>query len=164
MGKFIRFLNESNINKIKSDLKVSGNESLQDWFERNQTRLEDQFEKLNSEKTRFGEWFTILYKVLKGDIKDKKFSTIWNDADILNESKQDDKNEIGTLLKRYYNAKLKNYNNKLSGKREAEIAANFALQDMIINVKRNIENISEKEAKEMLNMEVEDIEQIVSKY
>jgi hypothetical protein len=86
MGKFIRFLNESNINKIKSDLKVSGNESLQDWFERNQTRLEDQFEKINSEKTGFGEWFTILYKVLKGDIKDKKFSMIWNDADILNES------------------------------------------------------------------------------
>ncbi len=68
------------------------------------------------------------------------------------------------LLKRLYEARLVCYKHHLNDDRQASIAAQFALEDFISQMKRTARDISEECAMEHLLMEVEDIEEAANGY
>lgn len=70
-----------------------------------------------------------------------------------------------SLLKRLFDARLICYKHNLnSDERSALIAAQFAVDDMNSTYKRYVRDISEKEAMNQLEMEVEDIEKAAKGY
>lgn len=68
------------------------------------------------------------------------------------------------LLKRLYDARLACYKHHLNDDRQATIAAQFALEDFVSQMKRTARDINEECAMEQLVMEVEDIEEAANGY
>lgn len=60
------------------------------------------------------------------------------------------------FLNLYYKAKLEKYQAKMD-EHSAELAAKFALDDMIVTVKRNLEIYNRDEVKVLLFQEIEDV-------
>ena len=85
MGKFLQFLNESKIDKARANLTIASNESLGDWFTRNETKLEDRFEELKPEKFDFPNWFEAIYFILHSENKAYQnkfnFKDLWLNPD-----------------------------------------------------------------------------------
>ena len=70
-----------------------------------------------------------------------------------------------SLLKRLYEARLVCYNHHMpNNDRGAAIAAHFAIEDFVSQMKRTARDISEDEAMGQLVMEVEDIEAAAKGY
>lgn len=69
-----------------------------------------------------------------------------------------------TLLKRLYEARLACYMYHLRDERQAKIAAQFALEDFVSQMKRTEREINAEYAMQMLEMEVEEIEEAANDY